>query len=835
VKRVGIALRQVVTGLRVPDSDFVLRKPKRHTWLPSERWSGMRGRRIPIAGAVLGVMMVMTAPVDSRALRPFTVADGIGLARLERYLGGSAIVRSPNGRLVAVWAERGILDKNTVQDEVRVYATVVLRRYVLHPQELREPRPLLDLRESTYGEGPIIKDIRWLRSSKGLVFLLRSEHGNFRLALLSFSNGHPRILSRKGQDVTAFGVRDLRRYVYSVFTPGGGLGPLGDNGWVAWDGTGHSLGSALFPTEWLAMATRFGFGIRSTLWAATEGVPHEVISRETDQQTVMYPRTSSLALSPDGHTLAVELPAPTVPRSWLRRFPPPRSKLYGMQTGRQGLDVTLGNFLVGEYFLIDLRSGKSTAVNGAPTGFSNGWWSLAGPRWSDDGKALLLPDVYPQPSNANLSVGSPCAAVYHPATRTMRCLAPLRRRFPIKVLRFAGHESNKVMMQVRFGGGGGTLPLRRTTWFARTASGAWRVVNRGEPSAVLERTIRVSIKQGLNDPPVVVASDPGNKVSRVIWNPNPQLEDIAFGAASVYRWKDATGRMWAGGLYRPPDYVAGRRYPLVIQTHGFSANEFHPSGVFPSPAFAARALAASGIVVLQTPECPIHGSIMEGPCNVAGYEGAVRALSAKGLIDPNRIGIIGFSATVYHVLQALTSSALRFAAASVTDGLDMGYVQYLETVDSDEDLIGHFFDADIGAKPFGAGLGFWLKHSPEFNMQRVHAPLLVVGPRRFGVLSMWEPYAELRYLGKPVDLLMLNTDEHAPLTEPAVRMVSQGSEVDWFRFWLQGYESPHPALPSEYRRWERLCDTQIEENPSSPTFCIPTVRFREKHFKAHAK
>ena len=46
-------------------------------------------------------------------------------------------------------------------------------------------------------------------------------------------------------------------------------------------------------------------------------------------------------------------------------------------------------------------------------------------------------------------------------------------------------------------------------------------------------------------------------------------------------------------------------------------------------------------------------------------------------------------------------------------------------------------------------------------------------------------------LHKPVDLVMLNTDEHV-LTNPAVRMASQGGSVDWFRFWLKDERIPTP-------------------------------------------
>jgi hypothetical protein len=51
----------------------------------------------------------------------------------------------------------------------------------------------------------------------------------------------------------------------------------------------------------------------------------------------------------------------------------------------------------------------------------------------------------------------------------------------------------------------------------------------------------------------------------------------------------------------------------------------------------------------------------------------------------------------------------------------------------------------IGASPFGSGLQQWLKLSPEFNM---------------------EPYAGLHCLNKPVDLLVLSSDQHV-LTNPA--------------------------------------------------------------------
>jgi hypothetical protein len=60
-------------------------------------------------------------------------------------------------------------------------------------------------------------------------------------------------------------------------------------------------------------------------------------------------------------------------------------------------------------------------------------------------------------------------------------------------------------------------------------------------------------------------------------------------------------------------------------------------------------------------------------------------------------------------------------------------------------------------------------------------------------------------LQKPVDLIMLNTDEHV-LTNPAVRMASQGGSVDWFRFWLKDEEDPDPAKAEAVRSLARVTE-----------------------------
>jgi dipeptidyl aminopeptidase/acylaminoacyl peptidase len=88
-------------------------------------------------------------------------------------------------------------------------------------------------------------------------------------------------------------------------------------------------------------------------------------------------------------------------------------------------------------------------------------------------------------------------------------------------------------------------------------------------------------------------------------------------------------------------------------------------------------------------------------------------------------------------------------------------------------------------------------------MERVETPLLLVQPGKAAVFSDWEPYAALRSLQKPVDLIMLQGGTHV-MTNPQQRLESEEINVDWFRFWLKGEEDRDSAKIGQYARWDEL-------------------------------
>ncbi len=306
-----------------------------------------------------------------------------------------------------------------------------------------------------------------------------------------------------------------------------------------------------------------------------------------------------------------------------------------------------------------------------------------------------------------------------------------------------------------------------------------------------------------------MALDPETQVRHLVLDPTPDLLSThRFAHEDVLHWRTQNGRSWTAGLFRPLDYVPGRRYPLVIQSHGFDSTQFWPDGPW-NTAEAAQALAGHGVVVLQLadPSWADFNSPSEAPLMQQARESAIDCLDSLGLIDRGRVGLEGFSRTSYHTLYFLTHSRYPIVAATVTEGVDMSYVQRLMSVPAyGTGWMGSTTEADVdvknGGPPVGASMSTWLERAPGFNVDHITTPLRLTALSG-GVLEEWEPYAGLLLQGKPVEMVYI-PDGHHPLVKPWERLTSQQGAVDWFTFWLKGEEDPDPAKAEQYARWRTL-------------------------------
>src|SRR5208337_870428 len=326
---------------------------------------------------------------------------------------------------------------------------------------------------------------------------------------------------------------------------------------------------------------------------------------------------------------------------------------------------------VTRYLLLDMSSGKISPLLNAPIS-----WFNNGLIWAKDGGSLMLSGIY-----LPLDVADPAereAREKHTFVAEIELADMSVVKITNQALKVSHWNQRTGILLLRPEDGKNTAPEA----FIKTGA-SWMAVPLTAQNVEPGIPVEVSLEEDCNTPPKIYATSRESHRKALLFDLNPQFSHLRFGKVEAIRWKATDGHEVVGGLYLPPDYEEGKRYPLVIQTHGFQEDRFWIDGPW-SSAFAAQPLAARDIVVLQVGSSSnpsenrkYTNTPGEAPRQMAGYEGAIDYLDERGLIDRNHVGIIGFSRTVSYVSYTLTHSKYQFTAATLADGFDAGYVNFM--------------------------------------------------------------------------------------------------------------------------------------------------------------
>jgi hypothetical protein len=316
---------------------------------------------------------------------------------------------------------------------------------------------------------------------------------------------------------------------------------------------------------------------------------------------------------------------------------------------------------------------------------------------------------------------------------------------------------------------------------------------------------------------------------------NPKFEDLTIAPAVELNWHTSTGYPVHGLLFVPPDYVPGTRYPLVIQTKAATGQFVCDSGQDHYPSFAPQPMANAEMMYLirdgsesmedQITNAPkgYPNGIGEAAFHMDVWDSAVTKLAADGMIDPEKVGIIGFSRSGWYTEFILSHSKTRYRAATVADNVQYSLGEYW-LLHSDSTIRG--WETIYGGPPYGGTLPNWLRYSISFNIEKIHTPLLME-EMGYGILDSseqapplnliqnYELFTGLNRLGRAVELYYYPYEQHQP-DHPQARLESLQRNLDWYRFWLLGSERAKPEDEGQYNRW-RLMRTQSDQPETTPS------------------
>ncbi len=491
-----------------------------------------------------------------------------------------------------------------------------------------------------------------------------------------------------------------------------------------------------------------------------------------------------LELSPDGRFAIVAVYVSSIPNRW-EKYEDMVLRPYIVEKRKP---ETLSN--VQQYMMVDVQHAAIRPLLDAPKA-----WLDEGVAWSQDGRSVMVSGTFLPLGTENRTEDSerrahPFVAEIEIPSQTIHIISGERL-----IISHWDRKKQRITLEPGYGAAKGPAEI-----FEKIGNEWQRLqASVGEKDGA---GIEVSLEEDKNIPPRIFVQDRSTGKKNLLFDLNPQFRDFALAMVQNIKWKASDGHEVFGGLYFPPGYEEGRRYPLVIQTHGYEENRFWINGPWNS-AFAAQPLAAKGMLVLQTGDSAKPGEDRkyvntpeEGPRRMAAFEGAIDELDHRGLIDRDRVGIIGFSRTAFHVAYTLTHSKYRFRAATMADGFEGGYLDYLLWRTADSEGVN-------GGEPVGTGLKSWFENSPGFRIDAVLAPVRIEEYSPHAFLAGWQWYSVMTLLQKPVDYIWIPRGTHL-LVKPWERLTSQQGNVDWFHFWLSGADVCDAQDHAACARWREL-------------------------------
>jgi dipeptidyl aminopeptidase/acylaminoacyl peptidase len=267
-----------------------------------------------------------------------------------------------------------------------------------------------------------------------------------------------------------------------------------------------------------------------------------------------------------------------------------------------------------------------------------------------------------------------------------------------------------------------------------------------------------------------------------------QFKAFRVATREVVSWKSNDGAVIEGILYKPADFDAKKKYPLLVVIHGgptgidfpeIAADRYYPMEIFVS----------KGALVLRP---NYRGS--------AGYGEKFRSLNvrnlgvgdawdvisgvdhliAQGFVDRERVGSMGWSQGGY-ISAFLTTSSDRFKAVSVGAGISNWMTYYVNTD------IHPFTRQYLHATPWDDP-EIYAKTSPMTYILQAKTPTLIQhgeNDRRVPIPNAYELYQGLQDRGVPARLVVYKGFGHG-INKPKEQRAVMQHNFEWFSEWIWG-------------------------------------------------
>ena len=295
-------------------------------------------------------------------------------------------------------------------------------------------------------------------------------------------------------------------------------------------------------------------------------------------------------------------------------------------------------------------------------------------------------------------------------------------------------------------------------------------------------------KQTYSDSPDLFVTDDYFKTNKQLSATNLFQKDYMWGKAELIEYTNKNGLRLQGILYYPADYEAGKKYPMITYIYEKLSRGYHYYSM-PSKTsyYNTTVFTTNGYFVLK-PDI-VFDAGDPGISSTVTLEIAVKTVVDMGLVDENRVGLVGHSWGGYQAAYVPTQTDI-FAASVAGAGLTNLISMYgaVTPAFGGQAESGHFeVSQERMVNPPWLDVDGYIRNSPVMNIDKLNTPMLFeVGSddmnvnRRQGV----EYYNAARRAGKQFVLLQYAKEGHG-LRQEKNQMDYQNRILSWFGHYLK--------------------------------------------------
>jgi dipeptidyl aminopeptidase/acylaminoacyl peptidase len=294
------------------------------------------------------------------------------------------------------------------------------------------------------------------------------------------------------------------------------------------------------------------------------------------------------------------------------------------------------------------------------------------------------------------------------------------------------------------------------------------------------------------DRPDELYSIPDGRLTQITHANDAFLSQLKLTHGEYVHFKSKDGTIVSGFLYKPVDYVPGKKYPTILRPHGGPVWAYYAEFDH-----LPQLLAANGYVVLfpnprgSTGRGQDYAKAIWADWGNKDYQDDMAMVDYaidQGIADPDKLAVSGWSyggiSTDFIITQTTRFKAAISGAGSAFFTSMYGHDHYQRDYEIE---LGHPWENKVG----------WEKVSPFYRVANITTPTLFIGGEidwNVPILGGEQMYQALKILGRPTELIVYPGEYHEFKTPSHIKDRLE-RYLAWYAHYVKGDSTPaRPAV-----------------------------------------